>query len=123
MNVGNPETAFAFGQLPNEGIGLARLEFDTWQISRATLVHPIPSVVWLILRVTVTDGHGWSWIVTDNLRLHHLTANLYKSDENPQKNHQINHHNIRLSDNLDSPNLIKIIREIISGDVSSTFGP
>ena len=27
MNVGNPETAFAFGQLPNEGIGLARLEF------------------------------------------------------------------------------------------------
>jgi len=31
MNVGNPETAFAFGQLPNEGIGLARLEFDTWR--------------------------------------------------------------------------------------------
>jgi len=27
MNVGNPETAFSFGQLPNEGIGLARLEF------------------------------------------------------------------------------------------------
>ena len=30
MNVGNPETAFAFGQLPNEGIGLARLEFVAW---------------------------------------------------------------------------------------------
>lgn len=30
MNVGNPETAFAFGQLPNEGIGLARLEFAFW---------------------------------------------------------------------------------------------
>eukprot|EP00401_Gymnodinium_catenatum_P011035 CAMPEP_0117566346 /NCGR_PEP_ID=MMETSP0784-20121206/57045_1 /TAXON_ID=39447 /ORGANISM="" /LENGTH=110 /DNA_ID=CAMNT_0005364185 /DNA_START=14 /DNA_END=343 /DNA_ORIENTATION=- len=27
MNVGNPETAFTFGQLPNDGIGLARLEF------------------------------------------------------------------------------------------------
>ena len=27
MNVGTPETAFSFGQLPNEGIGLARLEF------------------------------------------------------------------------------------------------
>jgi pyruvate,water dikinase len=27
MNVGNPETAFTFGQLPNEGIGLARLEY------------------------------------------------------------------------------------------------
>ena len=26
MNVGNPETAFTFGQLPNDGIGLARLE-------------------------------------------------------------------------------------------------
>lgn len=30
MNVGNPETAFSFGQLPNEGIGLARLEFVSW---------------------------------------------------------------------------------------------
>merc|ERR1719224_351907 len=27
MNVGNPETAFTFGQLPSDGIGLARLEF------------------------------------------------------------------------------------------------
>eukprot|EP00913_Durusdinium_trenchii_P024025 g22563.t1 len=37
MNVGNPETAFAFGQLPNEGIGLARLEFV---INNAIGVHP-----------------------------------------------------------------------------------
>ncbi|CAK0877094.1 unnamed protein product, partial [Prorocentrum cordatum] len=27
MNVGNPSAAFEFGQIPNEGIGLARLEF------------------------------------------------------------------------------------------------
>merc|ERR1719482_1916599 len=37
MNVGNPETAFTFGQLPNAGIGLARLEFV---INNAIGVHP-----------------------------------------------------------------------------------
>mmetsp|Transcript_84879 Transcript_84879/g.181871 ORF Transcript_84879/g.181871 Transcript_84879/m.181871 type:complete len:905 (-) Transcript_84879:87-2801(-) len=37
MNVGNPETAFAFGQLPHQGIGLARLEFV---INNAIGVHP-----------------------------------------------------------------------------------
>jgi len=37
MNVGNPESAFAFGQLPNAGIGLARLEFV---INNAIGVHP-----------------------------------------------------------------------------------
>uniref|UniRef100_A0A7S3T0R6 Phosphoenolpyruvate synthase n=1 Tax=Strombidinopsis acuminata TaxID=141414 RepID=A0A7S3T0R6_9SPIT len=37
MNVGNPETAFTFGQLPNDGIGLARLEFV---INNAIGVHP-----------------------------------------------------------------------------------
>merc|ERR1719437_70823 len=37
MNVGNPETAFSFGQLPNDGIGLARLEFV---INNAIGVHP-----------------------------------------------------------------------------------
>merc|ERR1711972_236290 len=37
MNVGNPETAFTFGQLPHEGIGLARLEFV---INNAIGVHP-----------------------------------------------------------------------------------
>merc|ERR1712107_807947 len=37
MNVGNPETAFTFGQLPNVGIGLARLEFV---INNAIGVHP-----------------------------------------------------------------------------------
>jgi len=37
MNVGNPESAFMFGQLPNDGIGLARLEFV---INNAIGVHP-----------------------------------------------------------------------------------
>jgi phosphoenolpyruvate synthase/pyruvate phosphate dikinase len=27
MNVGNPQLAFDFAQLPNDGVGLARLEF------------------------------------------------------------------------------------------------
>ncbi|MCB6185203.1 phosphoenolpyruvate synthase [Leeia sp. TBRC 13508] len=37
MNVGNPELAFDFSQLPNEGVGLARLEFI---INRMIGVHP-----------------------------------------------------------------------------------
>ena len=37
MNVGNPDRAFTFTQMPNEGIGLARLEFI---INRMIGVHP-----------------------------------------------------------------------------------
>ena len=37
MNVGNPDRAFSFTQMPNEGIGLARLEFI---INRMIGVHP-----------------------------------------------------------------------------------
>ncbi|MFN5702476.1 MAG: phosphoenolpyruvate synthase, partial [Gammaproteobacteria bacterium] len=37
MNVGNPERAFDFAQLPNQGLGLARLEFI---IARQIGVHP-----------------------------------------------------------------------------------
>ncbi|MEB5339252.1 phosphoenolpyruvate synthase [Pseudomonas aeruginosa] len=37
MNVGNPDRAFDFAQLPNEGMGLARLEFI---INRMIGVHP-----------------------------------------------------------------------------------
>ncbi|QJR09999.1 Phosphoenolpyruvate synthase [Usitatibacter rugosus] len=37
MNVGNPQLAFDFAQLPNEGVGLARLEFI---ISNMIGVHP-----------------------------------------------------------------------------------
>ncbi|WP_235735347.1 phosphoenolpyruvate synthase [Nocardioides alcanivorans] len=37
MNVGTPEQAFAFAQLPNAGIGLARLEFI---INRQIGIHP-----------------------------------------------------------------------------------
>ncbi len=37
MNVGNPELAFSFSGLPNEGIGLARMEFI---INRQIGIHP-----------------------------------------------------------------------------------
>jgi pyruvate,water dikinase len=37
MNVGNPELAFEFAQLPNAGVGLARLEFV---ISNTIGIHP-----------------------------------------------------------------------------------
>jgi pyruvate, water dikinase len=37
MNVGNPSRAFTFSQMPNEGIGLARLEFI---VSNTIGVHP-----------------------------------------------------------------------------------
>ena len=37
MNVGNPELAFDFAQLPNEGVGLARVEFV---INRQIGIHP-----------------------------------------------------------------------------------
>jgi pyruvate,water dikinase len=37
MNVGNPELAFAFSRLPNEGVGLARLEFI---IAKNVGIHP-----------------------------------------------------------------------------------
>jgi pyruvate,water dikinase len=37
MNVGNPQLAFDFSQLPNEGVGLARLEFI---ISNTIGIHP-----------------------------------------------------------------------------------
>ncbi|RTZ63445.1 MAG: phosphoenolpyruvate synthase [Aquificaceae bacterium] len=37
MNVGNPSRAFAFAQIPNEGVGLARLEFI---INNMIGVHP-----------------------------------------------------------------------------------
>ena len=37
LNVGNPELAFAFQRLPNDGVGLARLEFI---IARMIGIHP-----------------------------------------------------------------------------------
>jgi len=37
MNVGNPDRAFAFANLPNRGVGLARLEFI---INRMIGIHP-----------------------------------------------------------------------------------
>lgn len=37
MNVGNPDRAFSFSQLPNDGVGLARLEFI---INNMIGIHP-----------------------------------------------------------------------------------
>src|SRR5207248_8754538 len=41
MNVGNPQLAFEFAQLPNAGVGLARLEFI---INNEIGVHPRASL-------------------------------------------------------------------------------
>ncbi|MCA1977912.1 MAG: phosphoenolpyruvate synthase, partial [Thiobacillus sp.] len=41
MNVGNPERAFEFAQMPNHGVGLARLEFI---IARMIGVHPLAAL-------------------------------------------------------------------------------
>ena len=41
LNVGNPDEAFALSQIPNDGVGLARLEFI---ISAAIQVHPLALV-------------------------------------------------------------------------------
>ena len=43
MNLGNPESAFAFSMIPNDGIGLARLEFiitSYIKVHPMALVHP-----------------------------------------------------------------------------------
>ena len=43
MNIGNPELAFGFAQLPNAGVGLARLEFV---INNEIGVHPKACIDW-----------------------------------------------------------------------------
>ncbi len=43
MNVANPERAFAFCQLPNHGVGLARLEFI---INNHIGIHPLAALDW-----------------------------------------------------------------------------
>ena len=43
MNVGNPESAFGLSALPNDGVGLARMEFiitDTIKAHPMALIHP-----------------------------------------------------------------------------------
>ncbi len=43
MNLGNPESAFSFSMIPNDGIGLARLEFiitSYIKVHPMALVHP-----------------------------------------------------------------------------------
>lgn len=53
MNVGNPDRAFDFAQLPNAGVGLARLEFI---INRMIGVHPKALLNYDGLPVEIKDG-------------------------------------------------------------------
>ena len=59
MNVGNPDEAFNFASLPNDGVGLARLEFI---INNSIKIHPMA----LIKHELVTD-------VDDNKKIKDLT--------------------------------------------------
>lgn len=43
MNVANPERAFEFAQIPNHGIGLARIEFV---INNQISIHPLAALAW-----------------------------------------------------------------------------
>ncbi|WP_137937464.1 phosphoenolpyruvate synthase [Chitinivorax sp. B] len=52
MNVGNPELAFDFAHLPNEGVGLARLEFI---INRMIGIHPKALLAYPNLPADVKD--------------------------------------------------------------------
>ncbi|OYW39293.1 MAG: phosphoenolpyruvate synthase [Hydrogenophilales bacterium 12-61-10] len=56
MNVGNPERAFEFAQIPNQGVGLARLEFI---IARMIGMHPL----------ALLDYAGQSLVVRDEIDL------------------------------------------------------
>jgi len=53
MNVGNPELAFDFQRLPNDGVGLARLEFI---IARMIGVHPKATLAYPKLPQTIKDA-------------------------------------------------------------------
>ncbi|MGA7179471.1 MAG: phosphoenolpyruvate synthase [Thiobacillaceae bacterium] len=50
MNVANPERAFEFCQLPNHGVGLARLEFI---INNQISIHPLAALAWPDLPVDI----------------------------------------------------------------------
>ena len=52
MNVGNPDRAFDFANIPNHGVGLARLEFI---INRMIGVHPQALLEFDSLRADVKD--------------------------------------------------------------------
>jgi pyruvate, water dikinase len=53
MNVANPERAFEFCQLPNHGIGLARLEFI---INNQISIHPLAALAWPNLPDDIRTG-------------------------------------------------------------------
>ncbi|MEO8143976.1 MAG: phosphoenolpyruvate synthase [Betaproteobacteria bacterium] len=53
MNIGNPQLAFGFAQLPNAGVGLARLEFI---INNEIGVHPRACIDWPALPPALKAG-------------------------------------------------------------------
>ncbi|MEO1765673.1 phosphoenolpyruvate synthase [Thiobacter aerophilum] len=66
LNVGNPERAFDFAQLPNHGVGLARLEFI---INRMIGVHPravldYPALPDVLKKTVATQAAGYADPVT-----------------------------------------------------------
>ena len=61
MNVGNPELAFGFRRLPNDGVGLARLEFI---IARMIGIHPkavlrYPDLPWDLKQQVESQSAGY----------------------------------------------------------------
>jgi pyruvate,water dikinase len=50
MNVANPDRAFTFAQIPNHGVGLARIEFV---INNQIGIHPLAALAWPKLPVDV----------------------------------------------------------------------
>ncbi len=48
LNIGNPDRAFYFANIPNEGVGLARIEFI---INRMIGVHPNAIIDYQNLRI------------------------------------------------------------------------
>jgi len=62
MNVGIPEQSFAQGQIPNDGVGLARIEFI---ISSHIGVHPLALIEYLKLKEQSQHDHKIAKIVKE----------------------------------------------------------
>lgn len=65
MNVGNPERAFEFAQIPNFGVGLARLEFI---IARMIGVHPLAALAAVLPSPASGGGVGGEGALPPDIR-------------------------------------------------------
>jgi DNA-binding Lrp family transcriptional regulator len=73
MNVGNPDLAFSFAQLPNEGVGLARLEFVINNMiglhPKAVLeCHTVTGAWCYLLKLRLPDIAALETFVSDEVR-------------------------------------------------------